>query len=127
MVTSSNRFFQQQSIKPKHIVEYNRNMSGIDRSDQMISYYSSPKKTIRWYKKVIFHLLDISMWNAYYLYKKKLHNVNHRYFDFHSSVITKLLHLPDNIVHGSQLVNKKNIRIRTSNQPRNTSVVLEHV
>jgi len=43
MVITSNRFFQQQSLKPKHIVEYNRNMSGIDRSDQMVSYYSSPK------------------------------------------------------------------------------------
>ncbi|CAI6360220.1 unnamed protein product [Macrosiphum euphorbiae] len=127
MVITSNRFCQQQSTKPRHIVEYNKNMSGIDRSDQMVSYYSSPKKTIRWYKKVIFHLLDISMWNAYYLYKKKLNNINLRYIDFHSSVITKLLHLPENIVHGSQLVNKKNIRIRTSDKPRNTSVVLEHV
>lgn len=67
------------------------------------------------------------MWNAYYLYKKKLNNINLRYIDFHSSVITKLLHLSENIVHGSQLVNKKNIRIRTSDKPRNTSVVLEHV
>jgi len=61
------------------------------------------------------------------IYIKKLNNVNLRYIDFHSSVIKKLLHLPDNIVHGSQLVKNKNIRIRTSNQPRNTSVVLEHV
>lgn len=60
MITTANRF-NQQNIKPKHIVEYNNNMSGIDRSDQMVSYYSSPRKTIRWYKKVIFHLLDISM------------------------------------------------------------------
>lgn len=67
------------------------------------------------------------MWNAYYLYKKKLNKDNYRYIDFHSDVITKLLHLPENIIHDSQLVSKKNIRIRTSNRPRNTSVVLEHV
>ncbi|KAF0751470.1 piggyBac transposable element-derived protein 4-like [Aphis craccivora] len=104
MVITSNRFFQQQSLKPKHIVEYNRNMSGIDRSDQMIY-----------------------LCGMHIIYIKKLNNVNLRYIDFHSSVIKKLLHLPDNIVHGSQLVKNKNIRIRTSNQPRNTSVVLEHV
>lgn len=40
-------------------------MSGIDRNDQMISYYSSHRRSIRWYKKVIFHLLDVSLWNAY--------------------------------------------------------------
>jgi len=58
MVITSNRFCQQQSTKPRHIVEYNKNMSGIDRSDQMVSYYSSPKKTIqKRYKKVVFHLL----------------------------------------------------------------------
>ncbi|CAI6352425.1 unnamed protein product [Macrosiphum euphorbiae] len=74
MVITSNRFCQQQSTKPRHIVEYNKNMSGIDRSDQMVSYYSSPKKN-----------------------------------------------------NSLQLVNKKNIRIRTSDKPRNTSVVLEHV
>lgn len=88
MVITSNRF-SQQNTKPRHIVEYNKNMSGIDKSDQMVSYYSTPRKTIRWYKKIIFHLLDISMWNAYYLYKKKLNKFNYRFIDFHSDVIKK--------------------------------------
>lgn len=86
MVITSNRF-SQQNTKPRHIVEYNKNMSGIDKSDQMVSYYSTPRKTICWYKKIIFHLLDISMWNAYYLYKKKLNKFNYRFIDFHSDVI----------------------------------------
>ncbi|CAI6355744.1 unnamed protein product [Macrosiphum euphorbiae] len=46
MVSVKNKYGQQK-MKPKHIAEYNLNMSGIDRSDQMISYYSSPRKTIR--------------------------------------------------------------------------------
>ncbi|XP_025200925.1 piggyBac transposable element-derived protein 4-like [Melanaphis sacchari] len=37
--------------KPAEIVDYNNYMSGIDRSDQMVSYYSSPRKSARWYKK----------------------------------------------------------------------------
>lgn len=35
--------------------------SGIDRCDQMLSYYFSPRITIKWYKKVMFHLLDIAI------------------------------------------------------------------
>lgn len=34
-------------------------MSGIDRADQMIGYYSTQKKCLRWYIKVFFHLMDI--------------------------------------------------------------------
>uniref|UniRef100_A0A1A9V134 DDE_Tnp_1_7 domain-containing protein n=1 Tax=Glossina austeni TaxID=7395 RepID=A0A1A9V134_GLOAU len=37
--------------KPIEFANYNANMSGIVRCDQMIAYYSSPKKSIRWYKK----------------------------------------------------------------------------
>jgi len=36
--------------KPAEIVDYNNCMSGIDHSDQMVSYYSSPRKSARWYK-----------------------------------------------------------------------------
>ncbi|XP_055371844.1 LOW QUALITY PROTEIN: piggyBac transposable element-derived protein 4-like [Condylostylus longicornis] len=48
--------------KPIEIANYNVNMHR-QMYDQMILYYSSPKKSIRWYKKVIFHLLHISIWN----------------------------------------------------------------
>lgn len=35
----------------------NNHMSGIDRLDQMISYYSCPKSTVRWYTKSDISLL----------------------------------------------------------------------
>lgn len=56
--------------KPNIVDIYNQNMSGIDRSDQMLSYHSGLRKTIRWYKKVGVHILEIFMANAFYLYKK---------------------------------------------------------
>ncbi|KAJ8965739.1 hypothetical protein NQ314_003928 [Rhamnusium bicolor] len=37
--------------KPREISEYNMNMSEVDRADQLTSYYSSPRKSVRWYKK----------------------------------------------------------------------------
>lgn len=102
-------------------------MSGIDRSDQMISYYSSPRKTIRWYKKVIFHFLDISIWNSYFLYKKSLLTSNYRFIDFREAIIKKLIYLPEKIIHGNQLIGSKNIRRNINHLPRPSSPILGHV
>lgn len=46
-------------IKPACVIDYNKHMSGIDRSDQMMAYYSTPRKTVRWYRKIFFHLIDL--------------------------------------------------------------------
>jgi hypothetical protein len=37
--------------KPISVIKFNEHMSGIDRQDQMTSYYPFERKTIRWYKK----------------------------------------------------------------------------
>lgn len=70
-------------------------MSGVDRCDQMTSYYSSPRKTIKWNKKVIFHLLDIAVWNSFYLYKMRCKNI--RFLEFRDQLIRQLLELKDNL------------------------------
>ena len=56
--------------KPNVVDAYNQNMFGIDRSDQMLSYHSGLRKTIRWYKKVGVHIMEILLANAFYLYFK---------------------------------------------------------
>nr|CAI5847848.1 unnamed protein product [Callosobruchus analis] len=63
--------YGQVKIKPREISEYNNYMSGVDRCNQLTSYYSCPRKTIRWYKKIIFHLLDVTVLNAFIMYREK--------------------------------------------------------
>lgn len=46
--------FGRKKMKSTMIVDYNNNMSGIDTADQMISYYPTPRKCLRWYIKVFF-------------------------------------------------------------------------
>lgn len=77
-------------------------MSGVDRCDQLISYYSCPRKTIRWYKKVIFHLLDVSLLNAYIIYSQKK-NKKMRFLEFRESVIRSLLGIPENVKTWTQM------------------------
>ena len=54
--------------KPIMIHSYNQHMGGVDKSDQLILYYGFPHRSIKWWKRVFFHLLDLSVVNASILY-----------------------------------------------------------
>lgn len=56
--------------KPIAILEYNSGKSSIDVSDQMASYNSALRRTIKWYRKIAIEvLLGTTMVNAHFLYK----------------------------------------------------------
>lgn len=60
-----------QKIKPVAIIEYNTTKQGVDISDQLASYYSPLRKSIRWYHKVVFELLlNTAVVNARILFNK---------------------------------------------------------
>ena len=44
---------------------YNQFMGGVDRSDELLSYYGFSHRTVR---RVVFHLLDMAIVNSYVLY-----------------------------------------------------------
>lgn len=56
--------------KPEAVQKYNEFMGGIDRSDQLMSYYPCERKILRWYAKVEIHIFHIIMNNSYLLYKQ---------------------------------------------------------
>jgi len=93
LLSSKNRFGNEKK-KPNEIIQYNKNMSGIDRSDQMVKYYSSPRKQSRWYKKVLFHLLDITVWNSFYIYKKHFGCDSMTFNEFRDILIKNMINLP---------------------------------
>lgn len=79
------------SNKPKSIIAYNTFMSGIDRQDQMLAYYPCNRKTIRWYKKIFFHILQMSLLNAHHLYNKYSGRERLSLYDFRLEIIKSLL------------------------------------
>lgn len=56
--------------RPRCIVDYDKYMGAVDRCDQMISYPAFKRRTLKWWKKVFFHLLMMATLNAYLLYKE---------------------------------------------------------
>ena len=45
-------------------------MGGVDKHDQILTYYNLARKAMKWYKKYFFHLFDICVFNAACLYTK---------------------------------------------------------
>lgn len=67
-------------IKPTCIHEYNKNMGGVDNIDRQLSITETVRKTMKWYRKLFFHLIDLCLCNAHALYKKR----NQEYTSFPS-------------------------------------------
>ena len=54
--------------KPTMIDQYNKYMGGVDKADQLITYYGFYHCSKKWWKRLFFHLLDVSLVNAYLAY-----------------------------------------------------------
>ena len=62
----------QQKVKPAVVQLYNNNMLGVDKTDQLASYYAFLRKSVKWWRKVFFWLLEVSVINSYIVYKAKV-------------------------------------------------------
>ena len=66
--------------KPQIVLDYNKYMGGVDLSDFLTNTYADMRKTLKWYKKLIFYLNDLAVTNAYIVYcvvtKKKVKHLN---------------------------------------------------
>lgn len=51
--------------------EYNKLMGAIDKTDIVVSTINSTRRTMTWYKKYFFHMIDMCLWISYCLYKLK--------------------------------------------------------
>ena len=50
---------------PPLLKDYNSYMGGADQADQMLRYYTCIRKTIKWYRRVLFHEIEVVIHNAF--------------------------------------------------------------
>lgn len=87
--------------KPAAIVDYNAGKFSIDISDQMASYNTALRKTIKWYRKIALEiLLGTAVVNAHILYRN-IKNSNITITEFREEIIMGLLHPVENLQEGS--------------------------
>jgi len=58
-------------MKPHLILDYNSYMNGVDRNDQLLTYYSMNRKSVKWWKKVFWRLCELAIVNMYHIMKFK--------------------------------------------------------
>lgn len=75
--------------KPKCIVDYNKYMGGVDCTDQLLQPFQVARKSMKWYKKLALHLVQLSMLNSFIPHKKS--GGRKPLLDFQRSVIASLL------------------------------------
>ena len=54
---------------PEAVISYNSNMGGVDHGDQLRGYYNCRTKSRKFYKYIFYFLFDVSITNAFILWK----------------------------------------------------------
>ncbi|KAG5897125.1 hypothetical protein JTB14_025079 [Gonioctena quinquepunctata] len=60
----------QHIYKPECVIDYNKNMGAVDKTDMLLTSVETVRKSTKWYRKVFFHGLDLCVLNAHVLYKE---------------------------------------------------------
>ena len=68
MKTVTSRSWHKTQDKPACVVDYITNMAGMDRCDQVISDLPLHGKALKWWKKLVSHLVTLAMIQAHSLY-----------------------------------------------------------
>jgi hypothetical protein len=94
-------------IKPKCILEYNKGMGGVDRHDQVLASFPVMRRFVKGYRKMAFYMMDIAIFNSYVIYKKlkKGNNDKRNYVDYRVDLAEQILEnvtLPEYGTRGRQ-------------------------
>lgn len=70
MLSSNSEHSLLDTGKPKVIDDFNKNMGGVDLNDQLCMYYKAGRPSHKWWRYVFFFLLNVSVTNAWILFKE---------------------------------------------------------
>ena len=77
-------------VKPDCIIDYTKNMSGVDLADQFITNYNTNRKSNKWWRTLFFHIFNMLLLNAYIL-NKKFGSVKLTHFQFREHIANYLI------------------------------------
>ncbi|XP_021377035.1 piggyBac transposable element-derived protein 4-like [Mizuhopecten yessoensis] len=81
-------------VKPDGVLSYNRYMGAVDRCDQMVANGSFDRRTLKWWKKVCFHMIGLAVLNSYILYKSRTRHPVHQSI-FRRELVNQLMEVSE--------------------------------
>ena len=60
--------------RPLVLVDYNKNMGGVDKLDQLLSYYLVGRPGKKWWRFILWHIINTAVYNAFVVWNKSTHN-----------------------------------------------------
>ena len=82
---------QEDIEKPAVVCDYTEHMGAVDRSDHYCTSYSFTRKTLKWWRKLFFWLVEVSIVNSYILYKKATHATTLRHLTYRQKLVEQLV------------------------------------
>lgn len=95
---------------PELVQDYNRNMGHVDKADMLKSFYEIDRKSKRWWLRIFWHFVDVTIVNAYILFRKRCDGRTLDLKDFRVAVARGLIGIPKRKNRGrksEELPNKK--------------------
>ena len=84
--------FDERIVRTKVVLDYNKGGQCIDPSHQLSAYYTCPRRSIKWYRKVAFELIfGMSIVNGYLIHKENYANDIITMLQFRESLVRSLL------------------------------------
>ena len=102
-------------MKPSIVHTYNQFMSGCDRADQLLQYYGHHnRRSSKWWKKIFFWILEVTMLNAYIIFKstrerpmKSYRMKSLTFLNFKKNLVTQLTEKAARLSGGEVVTRKK--------------------
>ncbi|XP_037774741.1 uncharacterized protein LOC119571566 [Penaeus monodon] len=117
--------------KPEVVVAYNNGMKGVDLSDQLAQSYPTTRKTVKWYKKIFFYLLDMTTTNALAIHRALGGKLTQ--FEFRKELVRGLLQQggprgsfrrnPPQARHEEEVLQQAHLPVDTPHQAQTTNSI----
>ena len=83
---------QQEDIEKSVVIyDYTAHMGAVDRSDHYCTSYSFMQKTLKWWRKMFFWLVEVSIVNSFVLYKKVNHTTTLQHLTYRQKLVEQLV------------------------------------
>lgn len=79
-------------IKPTAIVEYTKHMGAVDRFDHYCSSYSFTRKSLKWWRKTFYWLLEVAVVNSFIIFNETHPDNQMDHIGYRKAVILHLVH-----------------------------------